>query len=173
MKLFRMRSMPEIIFDNCVLSNFVLSDSLYIIKTLYANNSYITDFVSAENTKGVLAGFNQLIRIREALKDGWLKEITLRSKAEKTLFESLSVSIGFGEASSIAIAKTRTFVFACDDRAARREAGLLGIKLTGTIGVLVKAVGERIVNPKKADELLTRMIDYGFYSPVESIEEIL
>ncbi|RJQ53120.1 MAG: DUF3368 domain-containing protein [Nitrospiraceae bacterium] len=164
--------MPEIIFDNCVLSNFALSDSLDIIKILYANNAYITDFVSAENTKGVLAGFNQLIRIREALRNGWLKEITLRSRSEKALFESLSVSLGFGEASCISLAKARGFVFACDDKAARREASLSGIKLTGTIGILVKAVRRKAVNPKKADEILNRMIDYGFYSPVGSLEEI-
>lgn len=165
--------MPEIIFDNCVLSNFALSDSLYVIKTLYADKSYITDFVSAENIKGVLAGFSQLIRIREAVRDGWLKEITMRSKEEKTLFESLSASIGFGEASSIAVAKTRGFIFACDDKTARREAFLLDIKLTGTIGILVKAVKEKVITSKKGDEFLNFMIGCGFYSQVDSIEKML
>ena len=165
--------MPEIIFDSCVLSNFALSDSLNIIKTLYANTSYITDFVSAENTRGILRGYNRLISIREAVRKGWLKEITLKSKEEKALFESLSVSMGIGEASSIAVAKTRGFVFACDDKVARKEASLLGVKLTGTIGILIRAVRKNIVNSKRADEILNRMIAYGFYSPVNSIEEIL
>lgn len=165
--------MPEIIFDSCVLSNFALSDSLNIIKTLYANTSYITDFVSAENTRGILRGYNRLISIREAARKGWLKEITFRSKEEKALFESLSVSMGIGEASSIAVAKTREFVFACDDKVARRETSLLGVKLTGTIGILIRAVRKNIVNSKRADEILNRMIAYGFYSPVSSIEEIL
>ncbi len=161
--------MPEIIFDSCVLSNFALSDSLNIIKTLYANTSYITDFVSAENTRGILRGYNRLISIREAVIKGWLKEITLKSKEEKALFESLSVSMGIGEASSIAVAKTREFVFACDDKVARREASLLGVKLTGTIGILIRAARKNIVNSKQADEILNRMIAYGFYSPVSSI----
>ena len=165
--------MPEIIFDSCVLSNFALSDSLNIIKTLYANTSYITDFVSAENTRGILRGYNRLISIREAVRKGWLKEITLKSKEEKALFESLSVSMGIGEASSIAVAKTRGFVFACDDKVARKEASLLGVKLTGTIGILIRAVRKNIVNSKRADEILNRMIAYGFYSPVNSIEENL
>ena len=165
--------MPEIIFDSCVLSNFALSDSLNIIKTLYANTSYITDFVSAENTRGILRGYNRLISIREAVRKGWLKEITLKSKEEKALFESLSVSMGIGEASSIAVAKTRGFVFACDDKVARKEASLLGVKLTGTIGILIRAVRKNIVNSKRADEILNRMIAYGFYSPVSSVEEIL
>ncbi|MBI4687115.1 MAG: hypothetical protein HY756_04955 [Nitrospirae bacterium] len=56
--------MPEIIFDNCVLSNFALSGSINVIKTLYWNKSYITDFVYAENMKGFLKGYNELIMIR-------------------------------------------------------------------------------------------------------------
>ena len=165
--------MPEIIFDNCVLSNFAISDSLNIIKTLYADKAYITDFASAENLRGILKGYKGLIMIREAVRNGWLKEMTLKGKKEKALFESLSVSLGFGEASSIAVAKTREFVFACDDKVARREASLLGVKLTGTIGILIRAVRKNIVNSKQADEILNRMIAYGFYSPVNSIEEIL
>lgn len=165
--------MPEIIFDNCVLSNFALSGSINVIKTLYWNKSYITDFVYAENMKGFLKGYNELIMIREAVRDGWLKETSLRSREEKTLFETLSVSIGFGEASCIAIAKTRGFVFACDDKAARREANLLGVKLTGTIGILIKAIRKKIINNKEADKILESMVNFGFYSPVNSIVKLL
>lgn len=162
--------MPEIIFDNCVLSNFALSDSLNIIKRLYANHSYITDFVIAENIKGILKGNKGLVRTKNSIKEGWLKEITLKTVEEKTAFERLSVSLGFGEASSIAVAKVRGFVFACDDKAARKEATLLGVRLTGTVGILIKAVRKRIIDRNKANEILHRMIAYGFYSPVNSID---
>ncbi|MBI5196637.1 MAG: DUF3368 domain-containing protein [Nitrospirae bacterium] len=165
--------MPEIVFDNCVLSNFALSDSLHIIKSLYENKAYITDFVSSENLKGIFSGYQGLVKIREAARDGWLKETALKNMKEKTLFESLAVSIGFGEASGIAVAKTRGFVFACDDKAARREAGLLGVKLTGTIGILIKGVKKNVINSRQADKILHRMTAYGFYCPVSSIKEIL
>ncbi len=49
-----MRRMPEVIFDNCVLSNFYLSDTLDIIKRPYASSAYITDFVAAENLDSTL-----------------------------------------------------------------------------------------------------------------------
>jgi predicted nucleic acid-binding protein len=162
--------MPEIIFDNCVLSNFALSDSLDIIKRLYTNRSYITDFVAAENIKGILKGYRELSRIRVALREEWLKEIALGTPEERALFEMLSVSLGFGDASSIAVAKVRGFVLACDDKTARKEASLLGVKLTGTIGILIRAVRKRIVDHKKANEILSRMITYGFYSPIDSID---
>jgi predicted nucleic acid-binding protein len=81
--------------------------------------------------------------------------------------------MGVGESSSIAVAKTRSFVFACDDRVARREAIFLGVRLTGTIGILIKAVRKKIINQKQADELLKLMIAHGFYSPINSIKEVL
>ncbi len=164
--------MPEIIFDNCVLSNFTLSDSLVILKNLYTKTSYVTNFVIAENNKGVLKGYNGLSKLNDAVKEGWIKEIVLKSKKEKALFETLSVSVGWGEASSISAAKVKGFIFACDDRVARREAELLGIKLTGTLGILSKAIGKRVIDNKMANIILTRMIKFGFYSPVKSIKDI-
>lgn len=165
--------MPEILFDCCVLSNLALTDSFHIIKKLYANSSYVTNFVMAENLRGILGGHNKLVRVNEAIKEGWIREIALTGEKEKALFETLSVSLGFGEASSIAVAKTRGYVFACDDRAARREADLLGVKLTGTIGIIIKAVKKKVISSQEADVILNQMIANGFYSPVKSIKDIL
>ncbi|MBI4686140.1 MAG: DUF3368 domain-containing protein [Nitrospirae bacterium] len=165
--------MPEVIFDCCVLSNFALSDSLHIIKKFYANSSYVTILVMAENLRGILSGYNKLAGVNETIKEGWLKEIALKGEKEKALFETLSVSLGFGEASSIAIAKTRGYVFACDDRTARREADLLDVKLTGTIGIIKKAVKKKVISSQEADVILNQMIASGFYSPVSSIKNLL
>lgn len=165
--------MPEVIFDNCVLSNFALSNSLYIIKKMYEGVSYITDFTAAENMRGIAQGYGGLEMIREALHEGWIREVTLNSNEEKTLFESLSVSMGSGEASSIAAAKVRGFVFACDDRVARREAALLQVTLTGTIGIILRAIREDVISVQTADDALNLMIRHGFYAPVSSIREIL
>ena len=165
--------MPDIVFDNCVLSNFALSDSIFIVKSLYANRAYITDFVAAENMKGISKGYGKLISIREAVDEGWLEQTPLKTAEERKVFESLSISMGFGEASGIAVAKATGFVFACDDRAARREASLLGVRLTGTIGILIKAVKNSLIDYKEADNILKAMVSYGFYSPGNSIKEVL
>lgn len=164
--------MPEIVFDCCVLCNFALSGSLPIVKKLYGNASHITGFVSAEIMRGIQKGHKELGKIQEALRDGWLKETTLESKEEKALFQSISVPLGLGEASSIAVAKERGLIFACDDRAARRAAYLTKTKLTGTLGILKKAIETKIINLKEADLILKSMIEHGFHSPVRSFKEI-
>ena len=164
--------MPEIIFDCCCLSNFALSDSLFILKNLYSSSAFVTEFVSAEIMRGIQRGHKDLAKIQDSLKEGWLKEVVLSTKEEKSLYETLSVSLGLGEASSIAVAKARGFFFACDDRTARREAGLLDVKLTGTLGILKKAVWNRIIRLKEGNLILADMIAKGFYSSVSSLREI-
>lgn len=168
-----MRPMPEVVFDCCVISNFSLSGSLAVLRSLYGGASYMTDFVWAEILRGIQKGYGGLMPVKEALKDGWLIETTLNTAEERAMLETLSVSLGFGEASSIAVAKAKSFMFACDDKVAGKEAGLLGIKLTGTIGILTKAVRTKIVDLNTADRHLNKMIAFGFYSPIASIKKIM
>lgn len=167
-----MQRMPEIVFDCCVLSNFAVSRSLPVIKRLYGNSAVVTDFVAAEIRRGYQGGHKHLRLILDALDEGWLEEISLRNKEERAIFRSLSVSLGLGEASSIAVAKARGFLFACDDRTARREAGLLGVKLTGTLGILKKAVRDHTVRLRDGDRILAEMKAGGYYSSIRSLREI-
>lgn len=164
--------MPEIIFDCCCISNFALSDSLFILENLFSKSAYITYFASAEIMRGIQQGHKDLVKVQKALREGWLREIALKSKKEKSLYEALSVSLGLGEASSIAVAKARGFFFACDDRAARREAGLLDIKLTGTLSIFKKAIRNKTIDMKEGDRILSKMIERGFYSSLKSLIEI-
>lgn len=164
--------MPEIIFDCCCISNFALSDSLFVLENLCNESAHITNFVSAELLRGIQQGHKDLVKVQVALREGWLKEVVLTSKKEKSLYETLSVSLGLGEASSIAVAKGRGFVFASDDRAARREAKLRDVKLTGTLGILKKALKHNTIDLKKDNLILAKMTKVGFYSTVKSLDEL-
>lgn len=164
--------MPEIVFDCCAISNFALAGAFGILESLYRDRATITDFVSAEVLRGIQAGHARLEAIPKAVRAGWLKETKLRSGKEKELFETLSVSRGFGEASSLAIAKSRNLIFASDDHMARAEAAQLGVPLTGTLGILLKAVRTGICDLRTADGYLVKMIESGFFSPVRSLREI-
>ena len=161
--------MPDIIFDACVLSNFAFSNSLAILKALYPESAFTADMVLLENLRGIRKGHEQLAQIRDAVRDGWLREVACSTPEEKRLFEALSLSLGVGESACIAIASQRNFVFASDDRAARKEAALCGVRLTGTLGILVKAVRVREIELRKANSILKKMVEFGFYAPVERL----
>lgn len=164
--------MPEIVFDTCVISNFALAGALGILESLYRNKAYIIDIVSVEILRGIQSGHARLEAIPKAVRAGWLKETKLRSGKEKELFETLSVSRGFGEASSLAIAKSRNLIFASDDHMARAEAARLGVPVTGTLGILLKAVRTGICDLRMADGYLVKMIEAGFFSPVRSLRDL-
>jgi predicted nucleic acid-binding protein len=165
--------MPEIVLDCCVVSNFALAGALGILEALSKDRAYLTDFVAAEIMRGIQAGHSALAAIPKAVRAGWLRETGLRTADEKRLFESLSRSLGLGEASAIAVAKSRRFLFASDDRVARAEAAALRVPLTGTLGILVRAVRTGVCDSRTADECLSRMVDAGFFSPVRSIREFV
>jgi len=164
--------MPELIFDCCCISNFALADAFFVLEKLYNRSAYITNFVAAEVMRGIQQGHKDIRKIQAALKEGWLQETSLSAQKEKSLFETLSVSLGLGEASSIAAAKTRGFIFASDDRAARREAGLLELNLTGTIGILKKAESRKTISMNEGNLILVKMVKAGFYSPIEKLKKL-
>ena len=91
---------------------------------------------------------------------------------EKSLYETLSVSLGLGEASSIAVAKSRGFIFASDDRAARRDAKLMDVKLTGMLGILKKALKHKTIVLNEGNLILAKMTKVGFYSTAKSLDEL-
>jgi predicted nucleic acid-binding protein len=165
--------MPEVVFDTCAISNFALAGAFGILESIYRNKARITNFVAAEILRGIQSGHSRLEAIPGAVRAGWLREVGLRSREDKFLFESLSRSLGLGEASSIAVAKRRGFVFASDDRVARAEAVRLGMPVTGTLGILVKAIREDVCDLRTADVYLVKMIEAGFFSPVRSLGEFL
>jgi predicted nucleic acid-binding protein len=164
--------MPEIIFDTCVLSNFAMADALSILKHLYQGSAHLTAFAGAEILRGIQGGHLEMGRIMGSVRDGWLEEVNLSLGAEKDLFEELSLSLGLGEASSLAVAKARKWVLASDDRAARYAAQARAIKLTGTVGILITAARKGLISEKRAEDLLSTMIKRGFYAPVHSLRGI-
>ncbi len=162
--------MPEkVVFDCCVISNFALAGALRVVEDLYPRRAAITSFVSAEVLHGIQAGHAELEAIVSAVRAGRLGIADIESNEERALFESLSVSLGLGEASSLAVARFRRRRFATDDAAARSEARKLGIDLTGTIGILRKAVELRISDSRTARAYLAKMVKRGFYSPINTL----
>lgn len=171
MKLWPMPPMPEVIFDTMVISNFAKAGQLALLRKIYPANAYCSGFVVAEVLRGWRQGHPELEPLVQSLADGWPQQIDLSAPAERQLYARISVSLGDGESSCLALAAERGYVFACDDRLARREAVGLGIALTGTVGILIKAVRTGVIDLKKANVILRRMIAAGFYAPLPRISK--
>ena len=77
-----------------------------------------------------------------------------------------------GEASSIAIAKARGWLFLSDDLAARTYAASLGIEISGTLGCLALAIERKLAPLEQANHWLRQMAEAGYHSPVADLSEL-
>ncbi|MCX7924362.1 MAG: DUF3368 domain-containing protein [Fimbriimonadales bacterium] len=102
----------------------------------------------------------------------WLRLINLEPD-EIAQAEQLKRRLGEGEAESIAVAVSRGWAFATDDWTARRTALLIGVSITGTIGILAELTRQGVISSAEANAYLQTMVQRGYRSPVNLIEDAL
>lgn len=169
----------QIIFDNTVLSNFALVQSFEVLRRLYLRRAFICKAVLQEIQAGIETGWKypqlrsrtRLQVVNQAIEEGWLRfpdeDVNPGDEVlELRLALEYNQQFGAGEAEAMAIARTRNWLFASDDGSARRFATERGTRVTGTLGILVKAVESEILSLSVADAIHARMIDEGYRSPL-------
>jgi predicted nucleic acid-binding protein len=164
--------MPERkwVFDTVALSNFFLSDALFILEKRYRKCGFITWQVYDEVSAGI-AEFPKLKLIDKLIKDKTFKLVAL-SLSQRQEFRELIGHLGKGEASCIAFSKEQNATVVTDDRAARRQCSLMKISFSGTVGILKASLMDGHLSLPRADEILYTMIEAGFYSPIRSLADI-
>jgi len=94
----------------------------------------------------------------------WLEQLE-RSES----LDALSIVLGRGESEAIHVARQEpTSLLLLDDAQARRAATALGLIVTGTAGVLVRAKREGFIESVRP--LLLQMKDHGYYLSNKVIE---
>ena len=158
-------SQPKPVFlDNTVLSNFALVNRTDLVLRLWPQCTTTVD-AWQEFQSGVALGYLP--------KETWetlpLVDLT---DAEHRVAQQFVRVLGAGERACIAVAKNRNGLFVTDDRKARQAALEMGIKVTGTLGILVVAIERKIIPIGEAEHLLAQMIDYGYRSPVDNLSSL-
>lgn len=127
-----------IVLDNTVLSVFKRLDEIDLLKKILASEVLIPGGVVDEYLQigdySDLGGFN-IIEVKG----------------------DVNYSMGRGETQTILLSKERNCVFATDDRRARAYANKIGIKTTGTIGILIAGVSKGVVSRQKAMDVLNNI----------------
>ncbi len=155
-----------ILLDNTVLSNFALVGRSDLLWKLWGNEICTTQAVKREYKIGSDAGV--------VPPSAWdtLAQVIL-SDDEQQFAADLSLRLGQGERTCLAVAHLRNGLLVTDDRNARVLTRRLGVVVTGTIGILVRLVRDEHLTQGAADELLGAMIEAGFRSPVLRLAEAL
>ncbi len=164
--------MPEKkwVFDTVTLSNFLLTESIHIIEKRYGQRAVITTQALDELSAG-FEKYPALKKIDKLIEDKILSLYNISLKERRAYIE-LSGQLGKGEASSIAVASEQGLVFVTDDRAARRVCSQMGVAVTGTIGIIKASLLDGEITVNQANDILKKMTDSGFYSPIRKIDDL-
>ena len=93
-----------------------------------------------------------------AIKEGWIKKKTVQ---DRVAVKALSSILGAGETETIILAKELDLDYALiDEKTARAEAGLMEVKVIGTIGLIDFAIENGFEIDKKS--IIDQLIKKGF-----------
>lgn len=164
------------ILNNTILSNFSSLSRMDIIKAVFDEHHTSKD-VFDEIIRGIERGYSFLHQVKEVLypisRDGWLIIEGLKDLEDYRLYAEFLRKINPGEASCVVIAHREGWIFVSDDREARKVAESLGLKTSGTLGILKVAIDKKIISVKEGDFLLDLMIKRGYRSPIRRMDELL
>ncbi|HPN32568.1 MAG TPA: DUF3368 domain-containing protein [bacterium] len=117
-------------------------EMLYILKELYGN-IIITEEVFNEFGKEI---------------PDWIKVVEVKNR---NYLKILNTQVDLGEASTIALAmESENNVIILDDLKARKLSKTLKLKMTGTLGILLKAKEMKIIT--SIENILSKMEDFNF-----------
>jgi hypothetical protein len=114
--------------------------------------------------RGLKEGFSDALAIKECIDQGWMKisklderEIKLCQKMMDHAFE-----IHLGEAQAIALARETGALLLMDESSGRAFAETLGLRVRGTLYVVMKALREKLLDGDEAKEIVLALVSKGF-----------
>jgi predicted nucleic acid-binding protein len=165
----------SVIANTTVLSNFAELGELEMLRRLYGE-IHVSVEVYREVEAGLEEGYTFYAEIPRLVdpdsSESWIRLTSLTEK-ELLLLPSIPTRLHAGEASSLAIARSRGWLFLTDDKAARRYGSGCGIVLSGTLGCLISGIRRDLWTLARANECLAQIIEFGFFAPVADLADLL
>ena len=141
-----------VIANSSIIIAFSIIEKMEILKELY-QEIIIAEEVKNELLKGINKSGADFLRYK------WIK---VKKVKEPKLKEYLSYNLDIGEAETIALAEElNADLVLLDDYLGRKFALLRNLKITGTIGILIKAKQKGLINQVKP--LIDKLILNNFH----------
>lgn len=114
--------------------------------------------------KGLQGGFTDAQTIKECINEDWIKLSKLNSKDQNTLqkISEYAFEIHSGEAQAIVLAHEMKLLLLMDESAGRAFAEAWGLKVKGTIYVIISALRKSLISEADAKETILKMVTKGF-----------
>lgn len=116
------------------------------------------------------AVFEEVTIKSDAIKNlSWIKIFEVQDKSDRKIYQA---KLHEGEVEVIMLAKEISAdLLIIDDNAAKKFAKFLGFKVTGTLGILLKAKSEKIISEVRP--ILEKMLAKNFYISEEILKLVL
>lgn len=154
--------MPAVVVDSSVLISLAAGEVFHLLRDFYS-----TIYIPPEVWQEVISSPKPfgLKETQQAATDGWL--IVQKPQTSRQI-DDLPFSLDRGEAEALALAlEFPESLLLVDDFQGRRAAKILGIKFTGTLGVLLRAKSEgKIAALRPILELLGQRTKFWLSSAV-------
>lgn len=159
-----------VVADTSFLVNFLTLDRMDLLRGLWAYAFHVPNHVVAE-----VEYEEQQKRLTAAIGDGTLTELEITDPAEMTLYAELRRFLGDGESACLAVAVTRRWVIATDEkrRLQREIMEQLGEEyLLNTPGAIVLALREGVLTVPEVEEIRRELARHRFTMDVPPFEEL-
>lgn len=144
--------------NSTVLISLIKIGKIELIKNIY-KNIIITDVIKNE-----VAMEDELYKSETRIFNDSLENFILVKKPRKIK----DFGLHDGENSCLSLCtEMNDKVFLSDDKNARKAADSLGIKVIGTLGILISNLKKKKINKKEFFEILKNLINKGFYISTE------
>jgi len=160
-----------VVADSSFLINFLVLDRTDLLGRLTKFHFHIVNHVRAE-----IRYDDQCARLEAAVENGVVTEIEITEPSEILLYDELRQFLGDGESASLAVAVSRRWVIAADEKGRfRRELfGRLGENyLLDTAGALVTAIKAGVITLGQAEALRAQLRENRFEMDPRPFDELL
>lgn len=136
---------------------------LSLLPKLYEAVTIPEEVASEAIVRGKEKGAPDALEIEAAMRERWLKVEKVRAERE-FLQAAEAAGLEAAEAKVVSLARAREAVALIDEDVARIYARTLGVKVQGTLGLLLEAATRRLLTPEEAMQDLDRLSELMYLS---------
>jgi predicted nucleic acid-binding protein len=125
--------------------------------------------------RGLQEGFSDALAIKECVDQGWIK-ISKLNERENLLCRKMvehAFEIHQGEAQAITLARRGGALLLMDESSGRAFAETWGLKVRGTLYVVMKALRQELIDRAEAKEIVLKLVSKGFRIEPKLLARIL
>jgi predicted nucleic acid-binding protein len=160
-----------VVTDANILINLIHAEALELLGRLDGYEFTVIDQVEAEIVRP-----EQAAALRQAIEAGWLRRETVATIDGLTIFADLVRIMGRGEAACLALAETRDWYIASDEKKAFRREALARLghgRILTTAGLVILMIRAGILTVAEADAIKAILEANRFRMAFSSFREVV